>query len=269
MEGVKVFNATTIEDAWFQALSLAMEEGRKYKIDKGSFEGTHRLGMKVVINIMHPGVRPLAPMLPQDIPPPTTEEEIQKYFQQQIITNIKAPNEHYTYGEDIWWELGEVIDHYKKGGYGTNHCYMTVGRPESLFFYNRDIDYEENITIKDRQTGQLIWERRISNAWNKDLKIDTSSQCLRGIDTWIEEGRLHFWLYFRSWDLWGGFPQNLGGLQLLKENMAAQIGVGDGIMVVSSKDLHVYEHGWAVACMRLRKELKESEPGDSEQREEV
>lgn len=266
MEGVKVFNATTIDDAWFQALSMVMgEQGRKYKIDTGSFEGTYRQGMKLVINIMHPGVRPLAPIVPPDVPPPTTEEKIEQYYQEQIITNIRAPNEHYTYGEDLWWELGWVIEHYRKGGYGTNHCFMTVGRPECLFFYDRDVDYEENIIVKDRQSGQLLWERKISNEWNKDPKIDTSSQCLRGIDTWIEEGKLHFWVYFRSWDLLSGFPQNMGGFQLLKENMAAQIGVGDGIMIASGKDLHIYQHSWAVACMRLRKEFKE----EPEAREEV
>jgi len=32
---------------------------------------------------------------------------------------------------------------------------------------------------------------------------------------------LHFVLYFRSWDLWGGFPAKLAGIQLLKEYMAS------------------------------------------------
>jgi thymidylate synthase len=257
MKGAERINATTLDDAWFQALSLVMEEGRIYKIDKGSFEGIHRQGMKLVINIMHPGVRPLAPIVPSDVPEPTTEQKIEEYYQQQIVTNIKGLNEHYTYGEDLWWELGWVIEHYKNGGFGNNHCFMTVGRPESLFFYDRDVDYEEIITVRDRQSGQLIWERKISNEWNKDPKNDPSSQCLRGIDTWIEEEKLHFWVYFRSWDLLSGFPQNLGGFQLLKEEMAKQIGVGDGMIIASGKDLHVYEHSWAIACLRLRKELKD------------
>ena len=41
--------------------------------------------------------------------------------------------------------------------------------------------------------------------------------CLRHIDTRIQDGKLHFYPYFRSWDLWGGFPANLGGIQLMKE----------------------------------------------------
>ena len=49
--------------------------------------------------------------------------------------------------------------------------------------------------------------------------------CLRGIDTRIRDGRLHFFVYFRSWDLWNGFPANLAAIQLLKEYMAQEIGV--------------------------------------------
>ena len=64
--------------------------------------------------------------------------------------------------------------------------------------------------------------------------------CLRHIDTRIQDGKLHFFPYFRSWDLWGGFPANLAAIQVLKEYMAAAIGVEDGEMVVSSKGLHIY-----------------------------
>jgi len=71
--------------------------------------------------------------------------------------------------------------------------------------------------------------------------------CLRGIDTRIKNNKLDFYIYFRSWDLWAGFPSNLAGIQLLKEYMASEIGVEDGEMVVSSKGLHIYEYCWDLA----------------------
>ena len=150
-----------------------------------------------------------------------------------------------------------LFDHYKKGGFGTNHCYMTVGRPETSHFYDQDIEYYESIVVRDHKTKKIIRRRLINNKWNKNPANKPSSQCLRGIDTWIEDDKLNFWAQFRSWDLWGGFPVNLGGIQLVKEYMADEIGVGDGIMTVSCKDLHVYEHTWAVALMRLCKEMKD------------
>jgi thymidylate synthase len=251
--------ASSLEDAWFQALSEVMTNGRRYKIDSGSFEGTHRAGRRTLIDIMSPGTRPLAPIMPEgsNIPSPTTEEAIERYSL-YLITGEKQGKEHYTYGEDLWWEIEWVIEHLKKAGFGNNHCYMGVGRPEILLLYDLSVDYREVIIVKDYAKKKVIWQRRISNDWNKNPEEKPSSQCLRGIDAWIEDEKLHFWVYFRSWDLWAGFPENLGGIQLVKEYMAERIGVADGIMTVSCKDLHVYEHGWPVALMRLRKETEDT-----------
>lgn len=240
-------------NAWFSALDKIMSSGRKYLITKGSYEGIHRIGMPIVINIRNPGNKPLYPIVPEGIPAPTTQEDIEEYVA-YLITGDKQPNEHYTYGEDLCWLVPWVIQHYKDGGDGNNHCYMTVGRPETVFFYEKGFSYDENITVKNEQSGDIVLARSITNSWNKLPGVKGSSQCLRGIDTWIDAGKLHFWVYFRSWDLWGGFPVNLGGIQLMKETMAKEIGVEDGPMIVSCKDLHVYEHSWVVALMRLRKD---------------
>jgi len=257
MGKVICFDATTIGDAWFQAVHKVMTEGRRYLITKGSYEGIHRAGISVVINILHPGVRPLAPIMPEgsNLPAPTDENDINEYLN-YLMTGVRQSNEHYTYGEDLHWLIPWVIKHYKEVGFGNNHCYMTVGRPETVYFYDRDVNYNEAIVITDRISGEILQKRRISNEWNKNPEVETSSQCLRGIDTWIEDDRLHFWCYFRSWDLWGGFPVNLGGIQLLKEYMADEIGVDDGILVASSKDLHIYEHTWLVAGMRIGKVIE-------------
>ncbi len=71
--------------------------------------------------------------------------------------------------------------------------------------------------------------------------------CLRGIDTRIRDNRLSFIVYFRSWDLWAGFPSNLAAIQLLKEYMSSEIGVDDGELIASSKGLHLYEYAWELA----------------------
>jgi thymidylate synthase len=75
--------------------------------------------------------------------------------------------------------------------------------------------------------------------------------CLRLIDTRIRDGKLHFIVYFRSWDLWSGFPANLGAIQMLKEYMAAEIGVEDGEIIASSKGLHIYDYAWDLAKLRV------------------
>ncbi|MDD5703502.1 MAG: thymidylate synthase, partial [Dehalococcoidales bacterium] len=77
--------------------------------------------------------------------------------------------------------------------------------------------------------------------------------CLRGIDVRLLNGRLHFMVYFRSWDLWAGFPSNLAAVQLLKEYMASEIGVEDGELVAASKGLHLYEQTWEIARTAVRR----------------
>jgi len=54
--------------------------------------------------------------------------------------------------------------------------------------------------------------------------------------------------YWRSWDLYAGLPQNLGGLQLFKEELAAAVdGMHDttvrpGETWAFSAGLHLYDH---------------------------
>ena len=100
---------------------------------------------------------------------------------------------------------------YKRDGVRTNQAYMAVGNRHSI-----------------------------------DL---ADPQCLRGVDTRIRYGALHFIVYFRSWDLWGGFPSNMAALQLLKAYMADEIGVDDGELIGISKGLHLYEYSWEMAEM--------------------
>ena len=210
--------ARDIPDAWFQCVYEIIEHGHKYNIDRGSFEGQERLEFDFInIHIQHPGVRPLIPDIPPalGIPNPVADGYIESYLP-YLMTCDKQPNEDYTYGEYLETQIAEVIRMYKTEGFGTNQAYMTVGNPEALF-------------LKD-------------------------PPCLRGIDTRIRYGKLHFMVYFRSWDLWNGFPANLGAIQMLKEYMADEIGVVDGEIIAASKGLHLYDYIWELAKLRTMRE---------------
>jgi thymidylate synthase len=212
-----LIEALNIGDAWVQCLEKALKDGRTYRIQQGSFEGKQRKEIPLVaIIIRNPGVRPLRPDVPAGVPAPTTDEVIHDYMS-YLMTGAKQENEEYTYGEDLAPQIDEVIKRYKQG-VDTNQMCMNVGSRDSIF-------------LKD-------------------------PPCLRVVDTRVQEGNLNFVLYFRSWDLWGGFPTNLGGLQLLKEYMAEEIGVKDGSLIAFSKGLHLYEHCWDLAKMVLHMPLE-------------
>ena len=69
----------------------------------------------------------------------------------------------------------------------------------------------------------------------------------------IKDNTLIFYPYFRSWDLWGGFPANLAGIAVLQKTMADEIGVEAGPIVASSKGLHIYGYVEELAKLRTGK----------------
>lgn len=56
--------------------------------------------------------------------------------------------------------------------------------------------------------------------------------------------------------MWGSFPTNSGGFQLLKEYMAEKIGITDGCAVAFGKGLHLYEYWWDQAKLVLHMPLE-------------
>jgi len=219
---ITVLEARDIPDAWFQCIYNIFDDGEVYTIDRGSFKGHKRLEYGfVVVRITHPGIRPLIPDMPasMNIPPPTDMEYVEGYLE-KLITSVKAEHEEYTYGEYLEPQIPKIIRMYREDGFNTNQAYMAVGDADSL-----DSD---------------------------------DPPCLRGVDTRIRDGKLNFILYFRSWDLWAGFPSNLAALQMVKEDMAQQIGVDDGEIVASSKGMHLYDYAWDLAKMRTNRELNNS-----------
>jgi thymidylate synthase len=210
--------ARDIPDAWYQCVYSIINRGHRYKIDRGSYEGQERLEFDyITVHIKHPGIRPLLPDIPPSlgIPNPVADGYLEEYLP-YLMTSEQQPTEAYTYGQYLESQIAEVIRMYKEDGHGTNQAYMTVGNPEALY-------------LKD-------------------------PPCLRGIDTRIRYGKLHFMVYFRSWDLWGGFPANLGAIQMLKEYMAEEIGVEDGEIIAASKGLHLYDYIWELAKLRTMQE---------------
>jgi thymidylate synthase len=213
---ISLIDARDLSEAWFLCLRKTLTEGYDYKVERGSYAGQYRKELDyVVVQVRYPGTRPLVPDVPQGVPPPTSMEYVENYLP-YLMTAHKAEGEQYTYGQYLEKQIAEVIRMYKKDGYNTNQAFMSVGN-------------EQSILLSD-------------------------PPCLRGIDTRIRDGRLHFFAYFRSWDLWAGFPSNLAAIQLLKEYMSSEIGVEDGELIASSKGLHLYQYAWDLARATARLE---------------
>ncbi len=211
---ITAIEARDLSEAWFLCLRNTLLKGYEYKIDRGSYAGQRRKELDfVTVHVNHPETRPLVPDVPQGVPPPSTMDYIESYLP-YLMTAHKREGEQYTYGQYLETQIGEVIRMYRESGHNTNQAFMAVGDSQSIFL--------------------------------------TDPPCLRAIDTRIRGNKLHFVVYFRSWDLWAGFPSNLAAIQLLKEYMAGEIGVDDGELIALSKGLHIYEYAWDLAKVTVR-----------------
>jgi len=254
--GPVFIEAKNLDDCYFQLLSKIYKHGRKNHIDVGSFAGSDRLEFDFCSGfIKYPTTRPLAPIFPDGVPPVTTDEAIQEYFVNYLMDGINlSGNEHYRYATwltggkyrlpkakfslgtdyvfegnlDVWMyvpnQVAWVIKHYKEKGFGNNHCCIQIGNPESIFAY--DIPFENEA---ERQT----------------------SPCLRVIDTHIKDGKLHLSVVFRSWDLYSGLPENLGGITMLGELIANELGIEMGPLSFSCLKLHLYNFQLEAVRTRL------------------
>lgn len=190
------------------ALWCCARHGYSYQIKKGSYEGQLRKQLDhMTVVIEEPFTRPLAVWMPENfnLPAPTSEERIQTYFYDYLVTDTRSEMEDYTYGQFIAPQLPAVIDLLNISAGATNQACMNIGGTA-------------NITLVD-------------------------PPCLRVVDFKVVDGRLQMSLFFRSWDIFVGFPENIGGLQLLKEYvlMHLKFPVEDGSITAYSSGAHIYE----------------------------
>lgn len=222
--------ARDIPDAWFQCVSKVQDVGFKYVIQHGSFVGQTRLEFDwITVQISHPYSEPYNTMLP-DIPPalgipnPVEPGYVEQYLPYLMTGKIKE-SEDYTYGQRIndyvynplciaLNQFEHFIEVFKKTP-ATNQAILQIGQPTDCF-------------LKD-------------------------PPCLRHIDMRIKDSILVFYPYFRSWDLWGGFPANLAAISVFQRYMADEIGVESGPMIASSKGLHLYGYVEELAKLRVGK----------------
>lgn len=260
---IHTINARDLPDLWFQAVHDVLEHGRSFTVDRGSYAGQTRLEYDYFIaHVRSPGAQPLLPDIPLSFGIPNPVEEAYIYggkgysrsYIEYIMSPRKEPGESYTYGERLtmaplyrdkaaWLQADnqDIIDHRPVDG-------RVVFEEDGRLYINQIewiIDTYKNF---GKRNNQMV----LQVAHPTDIAL-LDPPCLRSIDTRIQGNALHFVIYFRSWDLWGGLPANLAGIQLLKEYMAEGIGVKDGEMIVESKGLHLYGYAEQLAKMRCLK----------------
>ncbi len=232
---ITTIKAIDIPDAWFPCVSKVLDVGFKYEIQQGSYVGQTRLEFDhVTILINNPYQEPYDSMLPQlpahlGIPNPVANGYVEEYMPYLMTGEIKN-GEQYTYGSRM--------------------CNAYVASHECCgpSFFEDQIGVFIELLKNTPNTNQAV----LQIAQPSDCLLE-DPPCLRHIDMRVKNDTLIFYPYFRSWDLWGGFPANLAGIAVLQKYMADEIGIKSGPICASSKGLHLYGYVEELAKIRTNK----------------
>lgn len=233
--------AKTISDAWFQLIYNIFDNSYKQHIQLGSFEKEqYRLqypGMAVYIE--HPNLD-IVPDIPKamGIPSPTDMDYIEDYFANYLMDPTLSKDETYRYSSRI-------------------HHPMPKGGTQ----LERAIAMLKETPLTNQATVEIAAPDDLDTCYGNDGKLDPP--CLRLIDFKVipsdaansneDKMTLTVSVYFRSWDLWAGFPSNLGGLELLKQYVADEAGLSSGPMYAYSAGGHIYGYQEEIAKIRTLK----------------
>lgn len=244
VSNVFYLKAKTINDLWFRLVYHILETDdkgvfihayRTGKIMKGSFEQEQsRLQFPgVALSVEYPGIDFIVTM-PEGsgVPAPTDAEKAQRYFEEYIMGSELKENETYTYGQRINISLWGVLEMLKKTPV-TNQAVIEIGRPE-------DWCECKGKDGKDDPPCLRIIDFKVIPAYSENGELDR------------KKSRLSMSVYFRSWDLYGGMPENLAGLSLLQQFVSDEIGIPVGPMFCYSSGLHLYRYQKELAEMRTR-----------------
>ncbi|MBI4823155.1 MAG: hypothetical protein HY805_02850 [Nitrospirae bacterium] len=225
--------AKTISDAWFQLIYNLFDHAYEQRIQKGSFEKEqYRLQYSgIAVYIEHP-YYDMVPQMPpnSNIPPPTAQEYIEDYFANYLMDPELAENETYKYASRI-------------------HSKMPKGGTQ----LERVMEILKETPLTNQAVIEIATPQDLDVCIGNDGKLDPP--CLRLLDfKVIPPDTLTVSAYFRSWDLWAGFPTNLGGIEILKQFVSGETGLKNGPMYAYSAGAHIYGYQEEIARLRtLRK----------------
>jgi thymidylate synthase len=230
--------AKTISDGWFQLIYNIFDNAYSQMIQQGSFENEqYRLQYPgLAVYIEHPYFDMVPTMPPNSgIPAPTTMEYIEEYFVNYLMNPELAENETYTYASRI-----------------------NTNMPNGGTQLNRVMDILRKTPLTNQAVIEIATPLDLDICFGKDGKLDPP--CLRLLDFKVipvlDELFLSVSSYFRSWDLWAGFPTNLGGIELLKQFIASETGLKNGPMYAYSAGAHIYGYQEEIARLRTLRVAK-------------
>ena len=151
---------------------------------------------------------------------------------------------------DSGWEGIKLENYYQQCITPSNEFGFSYTYGERLLSYNGINQVENNI---DELKIDPASRRAVSCTWkpNGDVQRAAHPPCMIFQQRIIRDGKLNLIVYFRSQDMWGGWPNNLYMLSRWLEDDAKLLGVKPGSLTCVSTNGHIYEHDILTACQLI------------------
>lgn len=229
--------------AWLRMLQLIMRFGRPSPMIH--HYGRERITELLTLSAAIYDEDPDKPDLPSWFP--YKKDDVDRYI--KGFLNASRGDEAYTYGERL-------------------KAYPLIGY-EKAFLHHVDDMGEFRSTLKKTISGKklnqqqllaeklksfpenkgaiaVLWEPTIDNFGLREV---WRTPCLVLVQAMIRDGRLFLTAYFRSNDMYGGWPLNIFGLRAFQKELTAMIDqkLKLGPLTTISHSAHIYESSWQQA----------------------
>lgn len=247
-ENITAFN---VPDAWRKCVSAILHRGDVFVVKQGS-ECTETKKLSLTVVIEHPEHLPLV----DDKCITTNAEKVGHYALE------------YLWSDSCHYDDGEEYTYGSRLRDGREYVKATKQ------FVGTKVDQIERIIeelVAEPLSRQLTMTIRIPQDVNSP-----HPPCLTMIDLDVEDNgvredglhmyTVHFRVYFRSWDAYAGFPENIAGLQVFFQALIVEANersdskiFSTGKMVLDSKNCHLYQRQYELALiLEKEQQLKEN-----------
>jgi len=219
--------ARNLSDAWIKALTQVYLHGEEYRVGKYNAKTLDLPLMIYIKNALdEPLIHPKAPKF----------ESREKYTNEFLHGKGEKENEFvYTYYSRLF-HYNESLLRSRAPNIRDNDL-----KGEDTIIQFNQIDAAISLLKKDPTLRRVV-----ISTWMpyKDLSLERSphAPCLVMIQPRIYNGRLHFYVVFKSQDLYSAFPSNTYALVNLQKKMADELGVKAGSYTHFSISMHIYDN---------------------------
>lgn len=240
--GPLIVHGETIPEAWMKMVRAIDRFGRPNLMNAGTDRQVKEINnMTVVVHDPQNedlGFNPFAvPMTPEKI----------RAYQEEILSPIKPEGKAYTYGNELraYLARGEELDFLANPNVecelgGLDDVVRNITRLD-----NGWVEINQVADIIDVLNRDAYSKAAVAITWhpaNELMRKHKSSPCWALMQPMVQDDRLNLMAFFRSHDMFQGWPENAYGVAAVQREIAEGIGVEPGLMTVISGSAQLYNN---------------------------